>query len=72
MTRWMIEMLHWFHVRSYPFEPGGRSTCCDGCMPRRTEDSVPSHRDHPIDLPINTVASATLGDSLTNSKSSKV
>ncbi|RAK92683.1 hypothetical protein BO79DRAFT_224985 [Aspergillus costaricaensis CBS 115574] len=39
----------------------GRSTCCDGCMPRRTGDSVPSHRDHPIDLPINTVASATLG-----------
>ncbi|PYH33107.1 uncharacterized protein BO87DRAFT_398087 [Aspergillus neoniger CBS 115656] len=41
----------------------GRSTCCDGCMPRRTGDSVPSHRDHPIDLPINTVASATLGAS---------
>ncbi|CAK40851.1 uncharacterized protein BO96DRAFT_438837 [Aspergillus niger CBS 101883] len=38
---------------------GRRSTCCDGCMPRRTGDSVPSHRDHPIDLPINTAA--TLG-----------
>ncbi|OJJ78336.1 hypothetical protein ASPBRDRAFT_267049 [Aspergillus brasiliensis CBS 101740] len=39
----------------YPFEPSRRSTCCDGCMPRRTGDPVPSHRDHPIDLPIEGV-----------------